>query len=203
MVGSKFGGKVYDQTGEICLLELGPHVVLEVPGFAGKIGEIAAQWAHAEAELSSLLATLMQTSPERTFALLNPYKSAFSTADAANALGKATLQGDDLEKFQEVIADFRSIADQRNKIQHGLWAKKPNEHDCLYRAKAIDFTKYGINLLEGSNWQKAADDFEELASDKYTIARMNTLVDSIAELSLSIISTKVAYLTMVETTKVS
>lgn len=189
----KFGGRVFDKAGEL-VFEVGPHLILEVPGFAAKMGELAAQWAHAEAELSTLLAALMNTSPERTFALLAAYKSAKATADAANSLGKVTLEGEDLAAFELMISSFRNLAEERNKVQHGIWAKRPSESDVLYRVKALEWTKFGVNILGADEKIDVADEFVSKTTEKYTVERLEELAEQIKKLAMGIILAKGRFL---------
>lgn len=171
------------------VIEIGGHVLSQRPDLLACVGEIASEWAHAEAELERCLAALMSTTAERTFALLKPYRSAKDVSDGAKELAKATLQGQEAEDFSRLIERFKAAAEERNKVQHGLWAKRPNKPSSLYRVRSVDYTRFTISVLQVADPVQHATDFASSLTDEYDLARMKRVVGTIQQLTLDIIKT--------------
>lgn len=186
----KVGAKFYDKAGKL-IIELGAHVLAEHPALAIKIGELAAEWAQAEVELSSALASLMRTTPERTFALLEAYFNASNTAKAARGLAKATLKGQELTNFESIVARFKDLANERNKVEHGLWAKKPGFPDSLFRVQALEYTRFTIKIHHVENKIVLAEDFSSSLGDEYTIERFAKINKKIRNLTSDIVLAKI------------
>lgn len=192
----KVGITVHDFTGTM-LVEVGAHVLSGNPVVASKIGEVAAEWAHAEAEMSSFLASLMDTSPERTFALLDVYRSAKATSDAARSLARATLTGEPLAIFESVIIRFKDLAEERNKVEHGLWARKSGYLDSLFRVKALEYTKLTIKMVHAKDIISTATEFAISLTDEYTAQRLEAIRQKMRRLSIDIVRAKLDWLQMV------
>ncbi|MDO9607241.1 MAG: hypothetical protein Q7J26_01850 [Brevundimonas sp.] len=192
------GFQLNNDRGEL-VLELGGHVLATQPLMLAKVGEIASEWAHAEAELERCLAALMDTSPERTFALLQPYRSAAATATGARALAGATLKGADLDGFNVLIDRFKNIAEERNKVQHGIWVKITSQPGKLGRVKAVDYSRFQVDILHSKNQVATAEAFAAGVTDLYDVNRLAAIVTKIQTLTVDIIQASMGYLLKSET----
>lgn len=171
------------------VVEIGGHVLSLRPELLACVGEIASEWAHAEAELERCLAALMSTTAERTFALLKPYRSAKDVSEGAKELAKATLKGQEAEDFSRLIERFKAAAEERNKVQHGLWAMRPGKPSSLYRVRSVDYTRFTISILQVEDPVQKGEDFASSLTDEYDLARMKKVVKTIQQLTLDIITT--------------
>lgn len=159
----------------LLVFEIGPRVIESNPLFAQKLGAISAGWAQAEASLMCFLAVLMDTTPDRTFALLNAYKTANSLIDGAKLLAMVTLESDQQASFTKVLGDLNSARERRNRFQHDLWGRLEVTPNLLYPVKAQDYTKYLIRLLAAAKETVATETREQAA------ARFARIGDEIVE----------------------
>lgn len=191
--GKRVKLRINDDKGSV-VLELGAHVVRECPLFAAQIGELAAEWAHAEAEMGALLAALMDTAPERTFALMAVYRSASGTAEAARGLAKATLLGPQLKEMLSLISRFKELSDARNDVQHGLWALKGDDSTRLFRVKALEYTQFMVRFQHVDERITLAEDFAAKLNDAYTTERLAEISDRIRQIATEIFSVRAHWL---------
>ena len=172
----------------VLIFSAGSGLLDKRPELAQQIGRFAAAWAQTEAELGGYLAALLRTDPARTFALLNRYGSAKAYADAAKDLITASIEEPARTNALTIVTKFRALAQQRNAVQHCLWAEKPSHPDSLFRLTASEWSMLAIRLAhaarETSN--KAIELAEELAAsvtDEYTVDRLEILIEQAHELS--------------------
>ena len=145
------GIKIYNEDGSVAL-EVGGHVLDGMPDHSQLVGQIAAAWAQAEAELGGYLAYLMKTTPERTFALMSAFRSADRTVQGASALAAVAIDDDfKLEAFKKILKRFKILADERNLILHAVWAASPTREGLLIHLKAIDYSMFATQLLACAN----------------------------------------------------
>ncbi|UZF92947.1 hypothetical protein [Bosea sp. NBC_00550] len=182
-----------DEVGNI-VVEIGAFVIAEHPVFAAQVGVLAGEWAHAEAELSVYLASLMHTSPERTFALLAAYNNATSTTKAAINLAKVTLSGDPLANFETIVARFRKLAERRNDIQHGIWARKPAQNSNLFRVKPVEYTKFMIAVSHSKDLISEANQFASQLDDEYSVEALETISKDIRQLTADLCAARFDWL---------
>ncbi len=189
--------RINSEDGQL-LLELGAHVVAEHPKFAAKIGELAAEWAHAEAEMGALLAALMDTAPERTFALLEPYnRSAKRASQAALALAEATLREPALAEVRAIISRFNALATSRDSVQHGLWARKSGGNDRLFRLKALGYTQFMVRFFQLAKPEeqiRLATDFAGTLDEGYTVEQLGLISDGIRQVGADIFTMRLNWL---------
>lgn len=141
----RYGIKLTPESGPC--LEISAGVISETPGFAEMIGQVAASWAILEAGINTALALLMDTSPDRTFALMSAYRNADAAMKAAQKLSKAALDPQSHDKFMAILKRIDQVREERNNVQHGLWTKKGEDNHTLYLVKPLDFTKFYMNML--------------------------------------------------------
>lgn len=180
------GVKINDDASRL-IVEIGGHVLAKKPALLAAVGDIAARWSHAEAELGRCLATLMDTSPERTFALLKPYKSASSLADGARALARATLIESERVDFDALIERFGAAAEERNRVQHGLWGALSHHPDSLVRLSALDYTRFTVSISQSSSPVRDAELFTKTLSEVYDLDRLSRISHRIEALAIDII----------------
>jgi hypothetical protein len=192
----KFGFLLNDDK-ERPIVEMGPHLPQSVHGFAEAMGRIAASWASAEVHLSCYLAILMETSPERTFALLKPYRSARSTAEAAKELAKATLTGTALNDFVRLVERLNSAAEKRNRVQHDIWVRKGDDTDILHAVRALEYTQFRVrfsyilhheisNADQQTKLIELAKAFADKVSNRYTVQRLNDILYEIDQVGIDL-----------------
>lgn len=129
----------------------------------------------------------MDTSPDRTFALLKPYKSASSTSDAAKLLARATLSDPERTEFDLLIERFKAAAEERNKVQHGLWAARAAYPDSLARVSALEYTKFTVSIAQADDPVRDADRFSASLRDNYDLGRLSKIASVIEALTTDII----------------
>lgn len=190
----KVGIAIYDEAGSL-IIELGAFVIAENPAFAQAIGALAAEWAHAEAELSAYLAALMNTSADRTFALMAPYgRRTGPTVQAAVALAEATLPSDELADFKAVMARFTKLGEERNTIQHALWARKPSEDGLMFPVKALDYAKFSKRVMDIDNATSMAESFAASLTEGWTVDELSRMASDIRQLTIDLCSARMAWL---------
>lgn len=180
------GVQTFDVDGTTVLSEIGGHVLTQRVNLAAKVGEVASMWAHLEAQLGGYMAVLLETTPERAFALLEQYRSANATAEAAKSLAKVTLLGTEREAFLASLSRFKELATQRNQVQHAVWAWNSGDPDALYRMTAVEFSVFTLQMVSADDPKEFVDTFLEGLSDRYDEARLHNLVEDIHKLLLSL-----------------
>lgn len=158
------------------VLAIGGNVLAAHPAIAARVGEVAAHWAHAEAELGSHLAVLLNTTPERTAELLKPYGSASATAKATRALAKHTHDKDELDDFLRLLSQFERLATERNRLQHGIWVRKSTEPNALFLAKSSDYSRFLVGAKHAPHPATFAQGFADGLTERYTEERVADLV---------------------------
>lgn len=178
------GMQIFENDGVTVAAEVGGHVLSRQIEMAAKVGAIASSWAHLEAQLGGYMAALLETSPERTFALLEQFRSATATAEAAKSLAKVTLEGGELRDFLDVVGRFKELAQHRNRIQHALWAWKSFDPNGLYRVPAVDFSVLMLQVLSADEPTDVAIAFIDELVDRFDAARLEATIDDIQALLL-------------------
>lgn len=143
----KYGLKFSDSDGSL-LVEVGPHVVREMPQFSEKIGEIAACWAQAEVHLNCLFAVLLDMTPDDAASRLKRYKTAAQAAKGARSIAAEHLEGEELQSVNEILDRMDSVRPRRNRIQHDVWARKGGVEDRLYAVHADQYLGFATRMLE-------------------------------------------------------
>lgn len=180
------GVQTFDADGTTVLSEIGGHVLTQRVNLAAKVGEVASMWAHLEAQLGGYMAVLLETTPERAFALLEQYRSANATAEAAKSLAKVTLLGAEREAFLASLSRFKELATQRNHVQHAVWTWSSRDPDALYRMTAVEFSVFTFQMVSADDPKEFVDTFLGGLSDRYDEARLHNLVEDIHKLLLSL-----------------
>lgn len=129
------------------LLDVGPHVIKSRPGFAEKVGEIAASWSQAEVNLNCLLAALMGTTPDLVAKKLEKALSGAKASVFARKIVAEALAGAELESLNEVLDRLDAVRLRRNRVQHDAWAFKPSESDRLFAIHADDYLDLATRLV--------------------------------------------------------
>lgn len=190
----RVGARINDEDGAL-IVRVGSELLDEHLDLAQQIGRFATAWAQTEAELGGYLAALLRTDPDRTFALLSRFGSAKAYADAAKDLITASIEEPQRTVALDFVKQFRSLAEERNAVQHCLWAAKPSHPGSLFRLKASEWSMFAIRLAHAAS-QSTEDAIilaEELAariSDEYTIARLDALVERAHTLSAELFKLK-------------
>lgn len=143
----KYGLQFFNSDGSL-LMEVGPHVVREMPQFSEKIGEIAACWAQAEVHLNCLFAVLLDVTPDDAACRLKRYKTAAQAAEGARAIAADYLAGEELKNVNDILDRLNSIRPRRNRIQHDVWARKGGVEDRLYAVHADQYLEFTTRMLE-------------------------------------------------------
>ncbi|MDO7904670.1 hypothetical protein ACE1YR_22185 [Pseudomonas sp. K1(2024)] len=143
----KYGLQFFNSDGSL-LMEVGPHVVREMPQFSEKIGEIAACWAQAEVHLNCLFAVLLDVTPDDAACRLKRYKTAAQAAEGARAIAADYLAGEELKNVNDILDRLNSIRPRRNRIQHDVWARKGGVEDKLYAVHADQYLEFTTRMLE-------------------------------------------------------
>ena len=112
--------------------------------------------------------------------LLNPAfkKSMMNSIDRDYALiyGPMYLSPDDLDKFKEIVAEWRIANSNRNAIR--LAASTPEEREAVESLRQETREKYNSEFIElmGEEKFRIYDDFKNSGSERYTLERfMKTL----------------------------
>lgn len=143
----KYGLRFFNSDGSL-LMEVGPHVVREMPQFSEKIGEIAACWAQAEVHLNCLFAVLLDVTPDDAACRLKRYKTAAQAAEGARTIAADYLAGEELKNVNDILDRLNSIRPRRNRIQHDVWARKGGVEDRLYAVHADQYLEFTTRMLE-------------------------------------------------------
>ena len=143
----RYGLQFFNSDGSL-LMEVGPHVVREMPQFSEKIGEIAACWAQAEVHLNCLFAVLLDVTPDDAACRLKRYKTAAQAAEGARAIAADYLAGEELKNVNDILDRLNSIRPRRNRIQHDVWARKGGVEDRLYAVHADQYLEFTTRMLE-------------------------------------------------------
>lgn len=184
-MGSKSGVQTFEEDGVSIRAEIGGHVLTQRANLAAKVGEVASMWAHLEAQLGGYMAVLLETTPERAFALLEQYRSANATAEAAKSLGKVTLTGKERDEFLGALTKFKELATRRNHVLHAVWAWKAKDPEALYRITATQFSVLMLELV-AADPSKIADELHDRFDERYDETRLQSLIDDIQSLLLSL-----------------
>jgi len=153
-VREKYGLKFSNGDGSL-LMEIGPHVVREMPKFSEKIGEIAIAWAQAEVHLNCLFAVLLDVTPEAAASELKRYKTAAKAMEGARIIAAEHLAGEELQNFNGILDRMNSLRSRRNRIQHDIWARKGGVDDRLYAVHANQYLHVVARMLELTESQLA------------------------------------------------
>lgn len=184
-------------TAEGVTISVGARVLGARSAITERVGRVAGYWAHAEAELTSYLSVLMDTTPERTFALVGAYRSASATAEGAKNLARATLEGADLAQAEALISRFKALAQERNKLQHGVWGSRSDRSDSLFLIKGAEYAKFTVIFASKVTPEEQIAyglSFGAQFTDEYTVDRLNELVEQILALTRDISSTAIVWI---------
>jgi hypothetical protein len=104
-------------------MSISPDVLQDLPELAAGVGRVIAAFSYLEVLLGESLAKLLGAKAESGVAM---YLSLTSTAGQfaiLEAAAQTNLKGGRRDIFFALMALVRSVAKERNKIAHGLWAK--------------------------------------------------------------------------------
>lgn len=193
-----YGLKFFNSDGSL-LMEIGPHVVQEIPLFAGKIGEVAAYWAQAEVHLNCLFAVLLNVTPDEAASRLKRYKTAALAAKGARNIAAEYLVGEELQKITEILDKMDLIRLRRNRIQHDVWAKKGGIDDRLFAVHVnqyLDFTTRMLELTESKLPEnektnriiELGEEFAAIVTAGYSVGELQELEYELSDLNKSLMS---------------
>lgn len=180
------------------LIEVGAHVLNNLPEFSQAIGNIAAFWSQAEVNLNCLFSVLLNTTPEDAGKQLKKFRTAAKASEGAKEFASTVLSGAQLQSVIAVIDKFDAVRAKRNRIQHDVWAIKGSDLTKIYAVHANDYLKLFNQQIEivqskDSDADKAdaaiekANQFVASISNGYTLGELRSIVLDIAETSKELI----------------
>jgi len=193
----KHGLQVFDEMGGP-LLEVGPHVVSDSPEFAQKIGVIAASWSQAEVNLNCLFAVLLDTTPEEAAKELKKHGTAAKATSGARKIAAETLKGAELDSLNEVLDQLDSARQQRNRVQHDVWARKAGDSRRVFAIHSNEYLALATKLMtvgeskdgkDASLAIEVAMAFASKVSNGYTIEGLEEIATVIDSVSKSLLHT--------------
>ncbi|MBH1494078.1 hypothetical protein JY423_05705 [Stenotrophomonas maltophilia] len=187
MGSKKYGLRISDNDGNM-MIEVGSHVVAELPGFAAAIGAVASNWAQAEVNLYCLFAVLMNTTPELAEKEAASYAIAKRATDGARRIAAEHLTGSELQGVNEALDSLDAVRPLRNRVQHDTWGRKSMDSGRLYRIHRNQYLAITLKMLDvqkmiGTTAEtgaiKSAWDFVEEISEGYTISELERIAEDI------------------------
>jgi hypothetical protein len=198
MKRDKVGIQIFDETGTP-ILEVGPHIIHELPIFSEKIGAIAASWSHAEANLNCFFAILLDTTPEEAGNYLRKYRTAASATVGARRVAKETLSGSELAAVITILDDLDKVRARRNRVQHDVWAKKGRDDHRIFSIHSDQYLSFvtavmAIGQSTATQSEKSgrvielANGFAAGVSNGYSVEELDQIGRDIDILSKSLVS---------------
>lgn len=200
----KYGLQFFNSDGSL-LMDVGPHVVREMPQFSEKIGEIAACWAQTEVHLNCLFAVLLNVTPDDAAYRLKRYKTAAQAAEGARNIATECLAGGELKNVNDILDRMNSIRPRRNRIQHDVWAKKGGVEDRLYAVHADQYLEFTTRMLELTESRLSesvkvdriiclGEEFAGKVSASFTVGELQNLEYELSEVSKDLMTAMFARL---------
>ncbi|MDH5822520.1 hypothetical protein QFW77_05885 [Luteimonas sp. RD2P54] len=181
---------MFDETGAL-LLDVGPHVISESPGFAQSIGAIAASWAQTEVNLNCLFAVLLDTTPEEAANELKKHRSAAKTTHWARKRATEILKGEELLSLIETLDRLDEVRLRRNRVQHDVWSRKANDVRRIFAIHSDEYLALTTELVASSEDTNlaisVAKTFAEKISDGFSIEDLEAISTEIHSVSHSLL----------------
>lgn len=187
MGSKKYGMRISDSDGNM-MLEVGSHIVAELPGFAAAIGTVASNWAQAEVNLYCLFAVLMNTTPELAEKKATSYAIAKSATAGARKIAAEHLTGSELQGVNEALDSLDAVRPLRNRVQHDTWGRKSIDSGRLYRIHRNQYLAITLKLLDVQKMigtpaetgaKESAWNFVEEISEGYSISELEGIPEEI------------------------
>lgn len=125
--------------------------------FYAKIGRVAAEWAHLEHTLDTIIWDLSGIDPVKGACITAQVTGARGRYNVLTALGKLKgLKGDTIKRINVLMNDTFGIQEQRNRIVHDAWFIDTNRNQITqHRSMPVknpafgfeDVSDQGIDLL--------------------------------------------------------
>lgn len=191
------GMKVYDPDGTP-LIETGAHVLKEIPGFAELVGEVAAEWAQAEAFLGCYCAVLQGTTPKEALSRLlikngTRIKQSGQIIKELKETAKVSLSPGEPERVENLLERFERVRESRNRVQHDLWTRKHDDSSALYAVLANDFLHLVTNVSETAKRPhlingaiEMAQTYALTAGNRFTLEDLESLRNEIRSVSIGL-----------------
>lgn len=200
MGSKKYGLRISDIDGNV-MIEVGSHVVAELPGFAAAIGTVASNWAQAEVNLYCLFAVLMHTTPELAEKEIAKYTVAKRATDEARRIAAEHLTGPELQGVNEALDSLDAVRPLRNRVQHDTWGRKSMDCGRLYRIHRNQYLAITLKLLDVQKMigtpaetgaKKIASGFVEEISEGYSISELERIAEDIDAASKLLLEAMIA-----------
>ena len=168
--------------------EIDTNLITSIPGFAAKVGEVAAAWARTEVNIGIYFGIMLGVEPAAAVKKMER-RSAYSITRELEGL-IAALPPAHQPHISSIIAELDRVRGERNCLQHDLWARRPGEDGVLYAVNAKTILRALLDISEPvthgvmeasaaghSSYvaEKVADD----ATNAFTVKRLQSLREHI------------------------
>lgn len=118
-----------------------PDAMQQRPSLGPLVAEVAARWSVADVQLAMVLCKIMDTPENAGVAMYFSLSGASSQQAVLLAAAESKLDPLKLELFNAIMAEARSVKDERNTIVHGLWGISPRYQNKLVRTEIKEFVR--------------------------------------------------------------
>lgn len=111
------------------------------PRHAQVIGQIVAISGRIESRLASLLAIMTGGLTHVTVPMFLAVRSTDAQRAMLSAAAEQVLQADSLQRFTELMAEWKQRYGERNKLVHNIWGHSDDHPDLAIRIASEDFSE--------------------------------------------------------------
>src|SRR5262249_25974674 len=123
------------------------EAIKERPAFAEMIGHCISIWSYVDNEIGGLFGILLGTESEATHRVFLVLRRWSNQKDALNAAAEARLSGDEMNLYQALISDYKSLESQRNVLAHSCFGICPDDDSLLFVIKVEHHVLWQADML--------------------------------------------------------
>lgn len=100
---------------------VGARTLNDRPEFCAAIGKCIALWSYADNEMGNLFGILLGSQSDAALEVFLCLRRTHNQIEALQLAAKIKLTGDELQAFNAIVSEYKSLESERNSLAHGCF----------------------------------------------------------------------------------